>query len=74
MSRRKDLPLASRVWPVTQLSNLEAEARVKFAVGKAWQLLLAAEVEIPVQWVANRPSTVVAQERRDRLSLARRYY
>ena len=70
--RRKDLPLPSRIWPVTQLLSLDAETCVKFAVGKAWHLGLAAEVEIPVLWVANRPSAVVAQERGDRLSLPRR--
>lgn len=74
MSRRKDLSLASRVRPVTQLSSLEAEARVKFAVGKAWQLVLAAEVKIPVLWVANRPAAVIGQEREDRLALAQRDY
>jgi len=72
--RRKDLPLPSRIWPVTQLLSLDAETCVKFAVGKAWHLGLAAEVEIPVLWVANRPSAVVAQERGDRLSLPRRDY
>ena len=55
-----------------QLFSLETKARVKFAVGKAWQLVLAAEVKIPVSWVANGPAAVIGQEREDRLSLAQR--
>jgi hypothetical protein len=56
------------------LSCLGAQVYVKFAVGKAWQLVLAAEMKIPVQWIANRPAAVIRQERDDRLSLARRDY
>jgi hypothetical protein len=36
-------------------------------------LPLAAEVEIPVQWIAYRPAAVVGQKRVDRLSFPARY-
>jgi len=51
---------------------LEAPAHVKFAVGVPVNLLLAAEMEVPVTWVADGPATIAGQKRENRLSLVPR--
>ena len=45
---------------------------MKFTVGMTLNLLLAAEMEVPVAWVADRPAAIAGQEREDRLSLLQR--
>jgi hypothetical protein len=52
--------------------GLEAPAHVKFTVGMTLNLLLAAEMEVPVAWVADRPAAIAGQKRDHRLSLLRR--
>ena len=49
--------------------GLEAPAHVKFTVGTPLNFLLAAEMEIPVTWVADGPAAIAWQKREDRLSL-----
>jgi hypothetical protein len=45
---------------------------MKFTIGMALNPSLAAEVEIPVSWIAYRPAAIAGQKRIDRLSLAAR--
>ena len=46
---------------------------VEFTIRTPIDLPLAAEVEIPVQWIAYWPAAVVGQKCVDRLSFAARY-
>jgi hypothetical protein len=47
---------------------------MELAVGKAHGFALAAEVEVRMLRVANRPAAIVVGERLNGLALARRYY
>ena len=69
------LKLGNHPWPVRLAEGsrwLETPSHVKFTVGMPLNLLLAAEMEVPVAWVANRPAAIAGQQRDDRLSLLSR--
>ena len=64
--------LGKHPWPVRLAKGsrrLEAPAHVEFTVGTSLNLLLAAEMEVPETWVADRPAAIVRQKRDDRLFL-----
>lgn len=69
------MKLDRRTWPVARDAGprgLEAPMHMKFTIGMALNPSLAAEVEIPVSWIAYRPAAIAGQKRIDRLSLAAR--